>query len=186
MSTGPSPPSTSPSTRDESAELKECPCWALLPSEFSHQRSGGGPSAPPPTPPPLDRSTPRLAGEDIPPSETTLISALKLTDSPAGRPLFEAPPSHQTILHQQSVAASPEPAERPAACPGAAVRSQNPALPPDSSPCWSHLELQPECDAASNLMLCAVCLSGIVSLSVVVQQPSALLFIGLLLVMCRL
>lgn len=104
--------------------------------------------------------------------------------------------------------ASPEPTEHPAEeRPGVAGASQNTALQPgpareatpvppqvlpeilaEDLPTWSPLdcELQPERDAGANLMLCAVFLSGIVSLSVVFQEPSALFFIGVLLVMRRL
>lgn len=54
--------------------------------------------------------------------------------------------------------------------------------PPDSSMELS--ELQP--DVSRNLMSSAVFLGGIVSLSVVLQEPSTLFFIGLLLVLRRL
>lgn len=50
----------------------------------------------------------------------------------------------------------------------------------DLSEPWSELEIN------RNLMLCAFLLSGAVSLSVVMQEPSALFFIGLLLVLHRL
>lgn len=103
--------------------------------------------------------------------------------------------------------ASPEPTGLPAERPGVAEASQNTALQPgpageatpvptqvppemlsEDLPNWSSLdgELQPERHAGANLMLCAVFLSGIVSLSVVFQEPSALFFIGVLLVMRRL
>lgn len=103
--------------------------------------------------------------------------------------------------------ATPEPTGLPAERPGVAEASQNTALRPgpareatpvptqvppemlsEDLPNWSSLdgELQPERHAGANLMLCAVFLSGIVSLSVVFQEPSALFFIGVLLVMRRL
>lgn len=47
-------------------------------------------------------------------------------------------------------------------------------------------ELQPEHDVNRNLMPSIVFLSGVVSLSIVLQEPSALFFIGLLLVLHRL
>lgn len=109
---------------------------------------------------------------------------------------------HHHVAGSGASPASPEP---PADCPGVAEASRNTALqtgsaleaspvpspvpheiPSAGPPNGSRLELQSERDAGANLMLCAVCLSGIVSLSVVVQQPSALFFIGLLLVMRRL
>lgn len=47
-------------------------------------------------------------------------------------------------------------------------------------------ELQSEHDASRNLMPSIIFLSGVVSLSIVLQEPSALFFIGLLLVLHRL
>lgn len=93
----------------------------------------------------------------------------------------------QTGSAQEASAGPPQvPSLVPVQVPLQVPLSAPPEMSSANSQNWSRLELRPECDGGANLMLCAVCLGGIVSLSVVVQQPSALFFIGLLLVMRRL
>lgn len=102
---------------------------------------------------------------------------------------------------------SPELTENPTVSPGVTEASQNRALrsvsaweakqdAPQISPdallenlpnASSEVsELQPECDINRNLMPSVVFLSGLVSLSIVLQEPSTLFIIGLLLVLHRL
>lgn len=115
--------------------------------------------------------------------------------------------SQASLGGENEAPASPESTESPAVSPGVTEASQNTALqsvsaweakqdPPQISPetlledlpnsSSEDSELQPEHDVDRNLMPCVVFLSGIISLSVVYQEPSALFLIGLLLVLRRL
>lgn len=79
----------------------------------------------------------------------------------------------------QSVSAGEEKEDAPYISPDALLANAPSTLSEVSAPQSAH-------DVNTSLMPSIIFLSGVVSLSIVLQEPSALFFIGLLLVLCRL
>lgn len=134
-------------------------------------RSAAHPEGSIPALPPLSAESQASLGAegDAPPSP-------ELTENPSVSPgVTEV----SQVLALQSVSAREEEQEAPQISPDALLENLPNTLSEVS-------ELQSEYNVSRSLMPSAVFLSGVVSLSIVLQEPSALFVIGLLLVLRRL